>query len=143
MFERDERIQQISLTMSDLEAALQDRTAELRELEGMRETMANELDSVRRGERTREVVGRVFADSLSLVRGHDEREMKREVYANSPDVERKISTPSVEDMANLAEGGRVDLDVEETVIEPGMDVDTDRPAAPGGSGDPVIFDDED
>ena len=105
--------------------------------------MANELDSVRRGERTREVVGRVFADSLSLVRGHDEREMKREVYANSPDVERKISTPSVEDMANLAEGGRVDLDVEETVIEPGMDVDTDRPAAPGGSGDPVIFDDED
>jgi len=143
VFERDERIQQISLTMSDLEAALQDRTAELRELEGMRETMANELDSVRRGERTREVVGRVFADSLSLVRGHDEREMKREVYANSPDVERKISTPSVEDMANLAEGGRVDLDVEETVIEPGMDVDTDRPAAPGGSGDPVIYDDED
>ena len=143
VFERDERIQQISLTMSDLEAALQDRTAELRELEGMRETMANELDSVRRGERTREVVGRVFADSLSLVRGHDEREMKREVYANSPDVERTISTPSVDDMASLAEGGRVDLDVEETVIEPGMDVDTDRPAAPGGSGDPVIFDDED
>jgi chromosome segregation ATPase len=143
VFERDERIQQISLTMSDLEAALQDRTAELRELEGMRETMANELDSVRRGERTREVVGRVFADSLSLVRGHDEREMKREVYANSPNVERKISTPTVEDMANLAEGGRVNLDVEETVIEPGMDVDTDRPAAPGGSGDPVIFDDED
>ena len=143
VFERDERIQQISLTMSDLEAALQDRTAELRELEGMRETMANELDSVRRGERTREVVGRVFADSLSLVRGHDEREMKREVYANSPDVERKISTPSIDDMANLAEGGRVNLDVEETVIEPGMDVDTDRPAAPGGSGDPVIFDDED
>ena len=46
-------------------------------------------------------------------------------------------------MANLAEGGRVDLDVEETVIEPGMDVDTNRPAAPGGSGDPVIYDDED
>jgi hypothetical protein len=46
-------------------------------------------------------------------------------------------------MASLAEGGRVKLDVEETVIEPGMDVDTNRPAAPGGSGDPVIFDDED
>ena len=89
------------------------------------------------------MVGSVFADSLSLVRGHDEREMKREVYANSPDVERKISTPSVDDMASLAEGGRVNLDVEETVIEPGMEVDADRPAAPGGSGDPVIFDDED
>jgi len=143
VFERDERIQQMSLTMSDLESALQDRTAELRELESIRETMSNELDSVRRGERTREVVGRVFADSLSLVRGHDEREMKREIYANSPDVERKLTTPDLDDMANLAEGGRVDLDVEETVIEPGMDVDTNRPAAPGGSGDPVIFDDED
>ena len=88
-------------------------------------------------------MGRVFADSLSLVRGHDEREMKRELYANSPDVERKLTTPDLDDMANLAEGGRVDLDVEETVIEPGMDVDTNRPAAPGGSGDPVIFDDED
>ena len=143
VFERDERLQQMSLTMSDLESALQDRTAELRELEGIRETMSNELDSVRRGERTREVVGRVFADSLSLVRGHDEREMKREMYANSPDVERKLSTPDVDDMVNLADGGRVNLDVEETVIEPGIDVDTDRPAAPGGSGDPVIFEDED
>jgi|GEM_PF-118796 len=143
VFERDERIQQMSLTMSDIEAALQDRTAELRELEDIRESMSNELDSVRRGERTREVVGRVFADSLSLVRGHDEREMKREAYANSPDVERKLSTPDLDDMANLADGGRVSLEVEETVIEPGMEVDTDRPAAPGGSGDPVIFEDED
>ena len=143
VFERDERIQQMSLTMSDIEAALQDRTAELRELEDIRETMSNELDSVRRGERTREVVGRVFADSLTLVRGHDEREMKREAYANSPDVERKLSTPDLDDMANLADGGRVNLDVEETVIEPGIEVDTNRPAAPGGSGDPVIFEDED
>ena len=46
-------------------------------------------------------------------------------------------------MANLADGGRVNLDVEETVIEPGIEVDTNRPAAPGGSGDPVIFEDED
>ena len=142
VFERDERLQQMSLTMTDLESALQDRTAELREIENIRETMANELDSVRRGERTREVVGRVFADSLSLVRGHDEREMKREAYANSPDVERRLTTPELTDMADLAEGGRVSLGVEETVIEPGMEVDTNRPAAPGGSGDPVIFEDE-
>ena len=143
VFERDERIQQMSLTLSDMESALQDRTAELRELEGQRESMTHELDAVRRGERTREVVGRVFADSLSLVRSHDEREMMRENYANSPDVERKLSTPEVKDMAHLAEGGRVDLEVDEVEIEKGMDVDTNRPAAPGGSGDPVIFDDED
>ena len=143
VFERDERIQQMSLTLGDMESALQDRTAELREIEGQRETMTHQLDAVRRGERTREVVGRVFADSLSLVRSHDEREMKRENYANSPDVERKLTTPDVKDMAHLAGGGRVDLDVEETDIEQGMDVDTNRPAAPGGSGDPVIFDDED
>tara|TARA_B100000767_G_scaffold227315_1_gene217259 strand:+ start:1633 stop:2898 length:1266 start_codon:yes stop_codon:yes gene_type:complete len=143
VFERDERIQQMSLTLGDMESALQDRTAELREIEGQRETMTHQLDAVRRGERTREVVGRVFADSLSLVRSHDEREMKRENYANSPNVERKLTTPDVKDMAHLAGGGRVNLDVEETDIEQGMDVDTNRPAAPGGSGDPVIFDDED
>ena len=143
VFERDERIQQMSLTLGDMESALQDRTAELRELEGQRESMTHELDAVRRGERTREVVGRVFADSLSLVRSHDEREMMRENYANSPDVERKLSTPELEDMAHLADGGRVDLDVDEVEIKKGMDVDTNRPAAPGGSGDPVIFEDED
>ena len=143
VFERDERIQQMSLTLGDMESALQDRTAELREIEGQRENMTHQLDAVRRGERTREVVGRVFADSLSLVRSHDEREMKRENYANSPDVERKLTTPYVKDMAHLAGGGRVELEVEETDIEQGIDVDTNRPAAPGGSGDPVVFDDED
>ena len=143
VFERDERLQQMSLTLGDMESALQDRTAELREIEGQRETMTHQLDAVRRGERTREVVGRVFADSLSLVRSHDEREIKRENYANSPDVERKLTTPDVKDMAHLAGGGRVELEVEETDIEQGMDVDTNRPAAPGGSGDPVVFDDED
>tara|TARA_B110000444_G_scaffold257587_1_gene296365 strand:+ start:3624 stop:4889 length:1266 start_codon:yes stop_codon:yes gene_type:complete len=143
VFERDERIQQMSLTLGDMESALQDRTAELREIEGQRETMTHQLDAVRRGERTREVVGRVFADSLSLVRSHDEREMKKENYANSPNVERKLTTPDVKDMAHLAGGGRVNLDIEETDIEQGMDVDTNRPASPGGSGDPVMFDDED
>jgi chromosome segregation ATPase len=143
VFDRDERLQQMSLTLGDMESALQDRTAELREIEGQREVMTNQLDDVRRGERTREVVGRVFADSLSLVRSHDEREMKREAYSNSPDFERKLSTPGVKDMAHLADGGRVNLEVDETEIEKGMDIDTNRPAAPGGSGDPVVFDDED
>ena len=143
VFERDERVQQITLTLTDMEAALQDRTAELRELEGQRESMSHELDSVRRGERTREVVGRVFADSLSLVRTHDARDAKREAYRNEPDKTRTLSTPNTSDMAGLAEGGKVSLSVEETDITPGMDVDGVRPPSPGGTGDPVIFEDED
>ncbi len=143
VFERDERVQQITLTLTDMEAALQDRTAELRELEGQRESMSHELDSVRRGERTREVVGRVFADSLSLVRTHDARDAKREAYRNEPDKTRTLSTPNTSDMAGLAEGGKVSLSVEETDITPGMDVDSVRPPSPGGTGDPVIFEDED
>ena len=143
VFERDERVQQITLTLTDMEAALQDRTAELRELEGQRESMSHELDSVRRGERTREVVGRVFADSLSLVRTHDAREAKREAYSNEPDKTRTLSTPNTSDMAGLAEGGKVSLSVEEIDITPGMDVDGVRPPSPGGTGDPVLFEDED
>ncbi len=142
VFERDERIQQMTLTMTDLEAALQDRTAELRELEEQRSSMEHELHSARRSERTREVVGRVFADSLSLVRGHESRELKRELYANAPDVERTIKAPTADDMAKLAEGEEVDLQTEETVIEQGMEVDSVRPPSPGGTGDPVVFDED-
>ena len=89
------------------------------------------------------MVGRVFADSLSLVRTHDAREAKRDAYSNAPDVERTLSTPDTEDMATLAEGGRVELDVSESEIEQGVDVDEARPPSPGGSGDPVVFEDED
>jgi chromosome segregation ATPase len=142
VFERDERLQQMTLTMTDLEAALQDRTAELRELEERRSSMEHELQSARRSERTREVVGRVFADSLSLVRSHESRELKRELYANAPDVERTIKAPSADDMTKLAEGEEVALSTKETVIEKGMEVDDVRPPSPGGSGDPVLFDDE-
>lgn len=144
VFERDERVQQMALTISDLEAALTDRTSEVRELESQRDLAVNQLDGVKRSERTREVVGRVFADSLSLVRSHDERELRKEVYANSPDVERKISTPGTDDMKTLAEGGSVDLDKALEVIEKGMDVEkTPEHDVPGGTGNPVIFEDED
>tara|TARA_B110000438_G_scaffold297772_1_gene344710 strand:- start:109 stop:1374 length:1266 start_codon:yes stop_codon:yes gene_type:complete len=143
VFERDERIQQMSLTVSDFESALTDRTSEVRELESQRDTAVHELDGVKRTERTREVVGRVFADSLSLVRTHDERELKKEIYANSPDVERTLSTPDAEDMRTLADGGRVDLETALDVIEKGMDVDrTPRPDSPGGTGDPVLYDED-
>ena len=142
VFERDERLQQITLTMTDLESALQDRTAELRELEDQRSSMEHELHSARRSERTREVVGRVFADSLSLVRSHESRELKRELYANAPDVERTIEAPSTEDMTRLAEGSELELNTKETVLEKGMDVEGARPPSPGGTGDPVLFDEE-
>ncbi len=144
VFERDERIQQMSLTIGDLEAALTDRTSELRELESQRDTAVNQLDGVKRSERTREVVGRVFADSLSLVRSHDERELRKEIYSNSPDVERTISAPTTEDIQTLADGGSVDLDTALEVIEKGMDVPKEaRPESPGGTGDPVLYEDED
>ena len=144
VFERDERIQQMSLTIGDLEAALTDRTSELRELESQRDSAVNQLDGVKRSERTREVVGRVFADSLSLVRSHDERELRKEIYSNSPDVERTISAPTADDMQTLADGGTVDLDTALEVIEKGMDVPRDaRPDSPGGTGDPVLYEDED
>ena len=142
VFERDERLQQMTLTMTDIEAALQDRTAELREIEDQRSSMEHELNSARRSERTREVVGRVFADSLSLVRSHESRELKRDLYANAPDLERTIKAPSTEDMAKLAEGAELDLKTDETVIEKGIDVDEVRPPSPGGTGDPVLFDDD-
>ena len=144
VFERDERIQQMSLTIGDLEAALTDRTAEVRELESQRDTAVHQLDGVKRTERTREVVGRVFADSLSMVRSHDERELRREVYANSPDVERTISAPTTDDMQKLADGETVDLDTALEVIEKGMDLPKEvRPDSPGGTGDPVLYEDED
>ena len=85
----------------------------------------------------------MFADSLSLVRSHESRELKRELYANAPDVERTIKAPTAEDMAKLAEGEEVALDTEETELKPGMDVDGPRPPSPGGTGDPVVMDDDD
>ena len=45
-------------------------------------------------------------------------------------------------MRNLADGGTVDLGVEESELPQGMDVDDVRPPSPGGSGDPVLFEDE-
>ena len=62
VFERDERIQQMSLTMSDLESALQDHE---NELEDIRESMSNELDSVAE-EREPEKLLVGYSDSLSL-----------------------------------------------------------------------------
>ena len=144
VFERDERVSQMQLTMTDLEAALQDRTSELRELEKQFEQSAYELDAARRSERTREVVGRVFADSLELSRDHEKRTEMRAEYAAAPDVERKITTPSLDDMTTLASGEEIELEVEETEIDTSdaIDVGDSRPHSPGGHADPGVYDDD-
>ncbi|HIA89972.1 MAG TPA: hypothetical protein EYN46_07355 [Candidatus Poseidoniales archaeon] len=144
VFERDERVSQMQLTMTDLEAALQDRTSELKELEKQFEQSNYELDAARRSERTREVVGRVFADSLELSRDHEKRQDKREEYAAAPDVERKITSPSLDDMTTLASGEEIELDVDETEIDTSdaVDVGDSRPHSPGGHADPGVYDDD-
>jgi uncharacterized protein YoxC len=144
VFERDERVSQMQLTMTDLEAALQDRTSELRELEKQFEQSTYELDAARRSERTREVVGRVFADSLELSRDHEKRKEMRAEYAAAPDVERKITSPSLDDMTTLASGEEIELEVEETEIDTSdaIDVGDSRPHSPGGHADPGVYDDD-
>jgi len=143
VFDRDERLAQMTLTMTDLEAALQDRTAESRDLEERLAAAEDEVDRVRRGERTREVVGKAFSDTLGLVRGHDQREAARSAYAEAPDVERTIVTPGLDDMQRLAKGEVVDLDVSVEQVSVGTPTEEVRPNAPGGRGDPVVYEDED
>lgn len=143
VFDRDERLAQMTLTMTDLEAALQDRTAESRDLEERLAAAEDEVDRVRRGERTREVVGKAFSDTLGLVRGHDQREAARSAYAEAPDVERTIAAPGLEDMERLAKGEVVDLDVSVEEVPVGTPTEEVRPNAPGGRGDPVVYEDED
>ena len=143
VFERDERVSQMQLMIVDLESALQDRTAELKELERQFEKAGFELDAARRNERTREVVGRVFADSLDMTRHHENRMDAKEEYANAPDVDRTLSTPNSEDMIDLAKGGKLDLKKTEEIIDTSkaIDVDDKRPPSPGGTSDPGIYED--
>ena len=86
--------------------------------------------------------GKAFSDTLGLVRGHDQREAARAAYADAPDVERRIAAPTVEDMERLAEGGEIDLNMDVEAVPVGEAVDEDRPPAPGGKGDPVIYDED-
>ena len=138
VFERDERIQQMQLTMSDLESGLQDRTAELRALEGVQEQTSVELEKAKRSERTRGLVGKMFSDSLTLTKDHEKREEER----NKPKKERKISTPSTDDVKKLAEGDEVKFNVEENDLE-SSDLELKKnPNAPGGSAVPLTEDDD-
>ena len=137
-FEKDEKIQELRVTLSDFESALQDRTAELKVLEEFQEMVTEELEKVRRNERTNEVIGKAFAESLELVRHHDKRVNEKIKKMSEKSKSRIIESPSLEDMHTLASGGRIELDVEEEIIEGGIEVDRNRPRSPGGSGDPAI-----
>jgi predicted nuclease with TOPRIM domain len=141
VFERDERMQQMQLTIADLESALLDRTSEMREVESQHERAMLELDASRRNERTREVVGRVFQDSLGLVRDHTKREDTRERIIEDGPQKRTLSTPSLDDIHTLAGGEEIELDKKTETLTQGEQPEQ-RPNSPGGSGDPVIYEDE-
>ena len=78
VFERDERIQQMQLTISDIEGGLSDRTAELKTLEDVHERLVAEVDGLRKSERTREVVSGAFQDSLGVLRSHEQVKTRKE-----------------------------------------------------------------
>jgi len=137
VFERDERIQQMQLTMIDLESGLQDRTAELRALEGIQEQTNVELEAAKRSERTRGLVGKMFSDSLTLTKDHEKRVEEKK----KPKKERKISTPSVDDIEKLVEGKEINLNIEETELE-SSDIELENnPSGPGGSAVPLSDED--
>jgi chromosome segregation ATPase len=85
VFERDERIQQMQLTIGDIEGGLADRTAELKSLEDIHERMASEVDGLRKSERTREVVSGAFQDSLGVLRSHEQVKARKEVLGIKDD----------------------------------------------------------
>ena len=86
VFERDERIAQMQLTMQDLEGGLTDRSAELKALEDMHERSLAEVDTLKRSERTREVVGAAFQDSLGVLRSHEQMQARKEALGIEDDI---------------------------------------------------------
>ena len=86
VFERDERISQMQLTMQDIEGGLSDRSAELKSLEDLHERTMAELDTLKRSERTREVVGAAFQDSLGVLRAHEQVKARKEALGIEDDM---------------------------------------------------------
>ena len=86
VFERDERIAQMQLTMQDIEGGLTDRSAELKALEDMHERALAEVDALKRSERTREVVGAAFQDSLGVLRSHEQVQARKEALGIEDDM---------------------------------------------------------
>ena len=77
VFERDEQIQELKLTLGDIEGGLSDRTAELAALEKMHEQLTAEAESMRKSERTREVVSSAFQESLGVLKAHEQMKSRR------------------------------------------------------------------
>jgi hypothetical protein len=138
VFERDERIQQMQLTIIDLEAGLQDRTAELKALEKLQDRINKELEVAKRSERTRDVVGKMFSDSLNLTKNHDKRREEK----NEPSRERRIDVPSLDDIEKLADGKEIVLNINEKELESSDIEFNNNPNSPGGSATPLIDEDD-
>ena len=77
VFERDEQNQELKLTLGDIEGGLSDRTAELTALEKMHEQLTAEAESMRKSERTREVVSSAFQESLGVLKAHEQMKSRR------------------------------------------------------------------
>ena len=90
VFERDERIQQMQLTMEDIEGGLNDRTSELKALEAEYERSVAQLDSLKSSERKREVVGKAFADSLGVLQAHSQLQVRRTARGETGEEEEDI-----------------------------------------------------
>ena len=119
--------------MTDLESGLQDRTAELRALEGVQEQTTVELEKAKRSERTRGLVGKMFSDSLTLTKDHEKREEERK----QPKKERTLETPSIDDIERLVDGEEIILNVDERNLESSEMELKKNPSAPGGSAVPL------
>ncbi len=86
VFERDVRIAQMQLTMQDLEGGLSDRSAELKALEDLHERSMAEMDTLKKSERTREVVGAAFQDSLGVLRAHEQVKARKDALGIEDDM---------------------------------------------------------
>jgi len=89
VFERDEQNQELKLTLGDIEGGLSDRTAELTALEKMHEQLTAEVESMRKSERTREVVSSAFQESLGVLKAHEQMKSRRKESGSEEEEESK------------------------------------------------------
>ncbi len=108
VFERDEQIQELKLTLGDIEGGLSDRTAELAALEKMHEQLTAEAESMRKSERTREVVSSAFQESLGVLKAHEQMKSRRkggeeeeEVSTGEPESPGGTAPPALRDIDEL------------------------------------------
>ena len=107
VFERDEQNQELKLTLGDIEGGLSDRTAELTALEKMHEQLTAEVESMRKSERTREVVSSAFQESLGVLKAHEQMKSRRK---ESGSEEEEESTGEPESPGGTAPPALRDID---------------------------------